>query len=333
MLICRSAAKVNLTLDVLSRRADGYHELSSIVHTIGLWDTLRFEPTQSGTFELQCDRTDLQTEDNLVLKAARRWLETVPDVRSNKWSGTRITLEKQIPSGAGLGGGSGNAAATLLALSRLYNATLDDAALQTAAASLGADVPLFLRGGCVLMEGIGERLSPLPRIDGWLLVVQPGKYLSTPRIYADWDALGLPSGNATPRLLSALQKRLAHSVSVTELANLLHNNLLGNDLSLPAQRCGVHVERISQQLRQCGALAAGMTGSGSAVFGLFQRKEAANAALMRLDTLRKWLERDAEFTSPPREAVHGAEINDLHYMSVAPFCPSGVEFIVAEQPS
>jgi 4-diphosphocytidyl-2-C-methyl-D-erythritol kinase len=212
MLICRSAAKVNLTLDVLSRRPDGYHELSSIVHTVGLWDTLCFQQTESGTFELRCNRPELETEDNLCLKAARLWLQATGEAGHVNWNGTRITLKKNIPSGAGLGGGSGNAAATLLALTRLYGAALDEPTLHRLASTLGADVPLFLRGGCVLMEGVGETLSHLPRINGWLSVVQPDQLLSTPRVYAEWDAFGLSSANMTPLLHRALQESTVEPV-------------------------------------------------------------------------------------------------------------------------
>ncbi|HEX8237855.1 MAG TPA: 4-(cytidine 5'-diphospho)-2-C-methyl-D-erythritol kinase [Abditibacteriaceae bacterium] len=326
MLICRSAAKVNLTLDVLSRRADGYHELSSIVHTIGLWDTLRCEPTESGTFELRCNRPELETTENLVLKAACRWLDAARGNGLPMWSGTRITLEKQIPSGAGLGGGSGNAAATLLALTKLYGATLDRETLHKTAASLGADVPLFLHGGCVLMEGIGERLSPLPPIEGWLLVVQPERLLSTPQVYAEWDALGSPSGNTTPHLLHALQNSTQRSVAVEELANLLHTTMLGNDLSAAAQRCGVDVEFITRQLRQCGALAAGMTGSGSAVFGLFAQEAKAIAAQAHMQHPVQLAHEKMSSGNPARDE---ADINYWHFMAVAPFCRYGVELMVA----
>jgi 4-diphosphocytidyl-2C-methyl-D-erythritol kinase len=112
--------------------------------------------------------------------------------------------------------------------------------------------------------------------------------------------------------------------------------VLGNDLSAAAHRCGVNVERIEERLRQCGALAAGMTGSGSAVFGLFESEEQASTALMRMRqfTGSRGLSTTPVENSPlPHDAAHGAVINDLHYMAIAPFCQTGVEFVVAEQPS
>jgi 4-diphosphocytidyl-2-C-methyl-D-erythritol kinase len=121
MILCRSAAKVNLTLDVLARRADGYHELRSIVHTVGWWDVLGYEFGIGPGLSLRCNDSRLYGEDNLCLKAARAWLSASQAIRPVRFNGLRITLQKMIPAGAGLGGGSGNAAATLLALNRHFD--------------------------------------------------------------------------------------------------------------------------------------------------------------------------------------------------------------------
>ncbi len=323
MLICRSAAKVNLTLDVLRRRDDGYHELQSVAHTVGLWDTLRFELTDitdSGGFELRCNIQSLETDDNLCLKAARVWLDAVYDLYGMFWPGTRITLHKTIPSGAGLGGGSGNAAATLLALNHLHRALLPDSTLQRIALSLGADVPFFLRGGCALMEGIGERLQPLPALRGWLLIVQPAATLGTSEVYAAWDALPQAdtpalsaafSGSASATMQGILEASVPGNTASGARANTfpaaLLANVLHNDLSFAAQVCGVAVTEIIEALKGCGAAGASMTGSGSAVFGVFDSEAAARQALRRL-----------------REP-HGA-LCDVAYAAVAPFCEAGIEF-------
>jgi 4-diphosphocytidyl-2-C-methyl-D-erythritol kinase len=267
MISCRSFAKVNLTLDVLERRADGYHELQSVVHAVGLWDVLHFEFSGAG-FSLRCNDAELENDDNLCLRAARAWQKAA----NIAVSGLKITLQKSIPAGAGLGGGSGNAAATLRALNRHFDDCLGDAELLYVAASLGADVPFFLRGGCALMEGIGEKLSPLPAQRGWLVLVQPERGLSTPAVYRRWDEMNKSSLRATPALLAALQ------TGALEAAG----GALGNDLAAAAQSLGVDVAGIAAALRQNGAADASMTGSGSCVFGLFSREEAARAAAERL---------------------------------------------------
>lgn len=324
MLICRSAAKVNLTLDVLRRRDDGYHELQSVAHTVGLWDTLRFEfadITDISGLELRCNIQNLETDDNLCLKAARAWLDAVYDLYG--WMlrpGTRITLHKTIPSGAGLGGGSGNAAATLLALNHLYRSLLPERTLQRIALSLGADVPFFLRGGCALMEGIGERLQPLPALRGWLLIVQPAVTLGTPQVYAAWDALPQAdapaplapfsaSASATMRgiLEASVPGNTASGAQGNTFPAVLLAKVLRNDLSFAAQVCGVAVTKIIEALKSCGAAGASMTGSGSAVFGIFDTEAAARQALQQL-----------------REP-QGARC-DVTYAAVAPFCESGIEF-------
>lgn len=349
-LRCRSSAKINLTLDVLSRRADGYHELQSIAHTIGLWDWLHFDfsfdtsknrVARSDDLSLQCNDANLQSDDNLCLKAARAWLaaardarETSKDAALDDFVGARIMLEKNIPHGAGLGGGSGNAAATLLAFNRGFGDLLDAAQMHQLARSLGADVPFFLRGGCALMEGIGERLTPLPRVQGWLLIAQPPTPLSTPRVFAGWDKLDEPSAHGTDALKAFFEdaetdaeaeaKQSGKAVEMVSgemlmmLAKLLHN-----DLSQAAQNCGAAIEEMSALLRSAGALEACMTGSGSAVFGLFKRESAARRALHQIAA-------DSQSSCVSFQACADVHSNRrLAFLEVAPFCASGVEFINA----
>jgi len=268
MITCRSSAKINLTLDILSRRADGYHELQSIAHTIGIWDELAFDFDVAPGFSLVCNRDDLTGDDNLCLKAVRAWSDTAKS-HGVELSGVRISLTKNIPSGAGLGGGSGNAAATLLALNSRFDSLLDEVTLTNLAASLGADVPFFLRGGCALFEGIGERLTPLSPLDSWVLVVKPDVGLSTPAVFRQWDALNLTSRHRTSALQSALQ--------TGELKVI--GEALGNDLRIAAQASGVDVESLISRLHRTGALGVEMTGSGSAVYALFaEQEEAARVA-------------------------------------------------------
>ena len=340
MIVCRSSAKVNLTLDVVSRREDGYHELQSIVHTIGLWDSLRLDfrfgetNANDDDLTLQCDEATLQGDDNLCLKAARLWLKAAREEAARtrnpaalqQFSGARMTLSKAIPHGAGLGGGSGNAAATLLAFNKVFGDLLDDARMHRLALALGADVPFFLRGGCALMEGIGENLSALPAQNAWLLVAQPPVRLSTPRVFKAWDALGEPSANATSSLKTVLDevdnatgKNASKKASqphleaariepdrVMKLAKLLHN-----DLAPAAHLCGAPVAELVEILRHGGALGACMSGSGSAVFGVYGNQAAAQRAFDSLNS--RLLLGDAM----------------IAFLAVVPLCARGVEFDVA----
>ena len=280
MLLYRSPAKINLSLDVLSQRPDGYHELQSVVHCIGLFDTISLDMAGSPGLSLRCSDASLGGDDNLCLKAARAWLGAVKAQQGQRsyFPGIRITLDKKIPTGAGLGGGSGNAAATLLALNQFFETPLGGEQLDQVAASLGADVPLFLRGGCVLMEGIGQQLTPLPALEGWVVVIKPNQHAATPAVYQAFDQLQAESHRNTPELLTAMQTR--------ELTAIAQN--IGNDLTAAARNLGIDTELPAQLLMQYGALAAQMSGSGAASFGLFETCDQAQLARQQLIQDAKW---------------------------------------------
>src|SRR4030042_493313 len=154
MLNYLAPAKINLVLEVLGKRDDGYHEIRSLVQTIGLCDVISFE--LADVISLECSEPTLQTSDNLVIQAA----ELLRKV-SGCQTGVKIKLEKRIPWGAGLGGGSSDAASTLLALKKLWKLELDTSDLIELAARLGSDVALFIHGGAALTEGRGEKVTPL----------------------------------------------------------------------------------------------------------------------------------------------------------------------------
>jgi 4-diphosphocytidyl-2-C-methyl-D-erythritol kinase len=274
-LRARSAAKVNLTLDITGVRPNGYHELRSIVHTIGLWDTIELSIAKEAGDVLSCNVPELETEGNLCLKAVRLWREA-----AKIEFGARLKLEKQIPFGAGLGGGSGNAAAVLRLLQEVFGNPLSSDVLVQIAVRLGADVPLFLTGGAMLMEGIGERISPLPSLDGWLVLIKPPFGLGTPEVYRAWDEAGAPSRQDTARLLPLWPPDWQAA-----------EGLIGNDLTAAARRLGFDVESWLAPLRDAGALQVSMSGSGSAVFGVFLAEaEAAVAA----DEIRARLAKDVQ---------------------------------------
>lgn len=176
-------AKVNLTLTVGDRRPDGYHDVSTVMQAVGLYDTLILTHGGAGLTLTCTDPAVPSDATNLVLRAAGRFFEEtklpVPDLH--------LHLRKRIPSQAGLGGGSSDAASTLLALRTLYAPSLPDVQLEHMAAALGSDVPFFIRGGTALARGRGERLTPMPRLrDGWFVIVKPPEGFSTPPCTAVW---------------------------------------------------------------------------------------------------------------------------------------------------
>ena len=181
----KAYAKVNLTLAVGEKRPDGYHEVVSVMQRVSLCDTLTAEQTREG-ITLTCSDPALPSgEENLAHRAASLFFR-----ETGIAGGAALTLEKRIPSQAGLGGGSSDAASALLALRKLYASALPDTELETMAAALGSDVPFFIRGGTQLATGRGEVLSPLPPLtDGWFVIVKPTESFSTPAMYRRLDNL------------------------------------------------------------------------------------------------------------------------------------------------
>ena len=258
----KAYAKVNLTLAVGEKRLDGYHEVVSVMQRVSLCDTLTAEQTREG-ITLTCSDPALPSgEENLAHRAASLFFR-----ETGIAGGAALTLEKRIPSQAGLGGGSSDAASALLALRKLYAPALPDTELETMAAALGSDVPFFIRGGTQLATGRGEVLSPLPPLtDGWFVIVKPTESFSTAAMYRRLD--NLPPACTPP--LPPLQGGLP------ALAAGLFNRF---EAAIPA---GSAVWDIKARLAAYGALAALLSGSGSAVFGLFDTETAARAAVEAL---------------------------------------------------
>ena len=270
-LTLHAPAKVNLTLIVGARRDDGYHDVSTVMQTVGLYDTLMLSGGGSG-LTMTCTDPDLPTDgSNLVLRAAALFCQElhlpVPDLH--------LHLEKCIPSQAGLGGGSSDAAAVLRAMRTLYAPEVSDAELERMAAALGSDVPFFIRGGTALATGRGERLVPLPRLrDGWFVIVKPPEGFSTPVMYRRLDELP-PEPPRPDGMTAALE-----GGGVRTVAAALYNSF---ERAVPPVSA---VWDIEDALRAHGALAALLSGSGSAVFGLFDREDTARDAA---DVLRaRW---------------------------------------------
>jgi 4-diphosphocytidyl-2-C-methyl-D-erythritol kinase len=245
-------AKLNLTLRVLGRRPDGYHELRTTFQSLELHDTLTFT-ARTGPFAIACSDPDCpRDESNLIWRAAERLCR---DRRRNgALSGVEVTLTKRIPSRAGLGGGSSDAAATLRALALLWRLRVEPERLCAMAAEIGADVPFFLEGGTALGLERGDLLFPLiDRPRWWVVLARPSFGVSTKDAFAWWDDSG--------------------TVATASAANDLQPAVAARH---PA------ITRLVAKLRRAGAREAAMSGSGSAVFGLFDRRPAAEAAARAL---------------------------------------------------
>ena len=267
-LVVRAHAKVNLDLRVLGSRPDGYHELRTVFQTIELHDTLICAP-HSGPFTLKCRTAGVPLDEtNLVwLAAAGLWKALG---RPGKPCDASITITKSIPVSAGLGGGSADAAAALQALARLWGGaplTL----LREVASGVGADVPFFLSGGTALGLGRGEEIYPLVDLPPhWVVVVRPPFGVSTAEAYSWYDE-DRAAGLREPRELQILPVPWP-----TRAAQMI------NDLEPPVLRRHPEIANFKTLLRDAGASAAAMSGSGSAVFGLFRGRSAASKAVRPL---------------------------------------------------
>jgi 4-diphosphocytidyl-2-C-methyl-D-erythritol kinase len=259
----RSFAKINLGLEVLSKREDGYHEIKTVFQSVGLFDLLDFAVRDDPAVLLRgTDPAIPWDETNLVHRAARLLQDEAGVGR-----GAEIFVEKNIPAGAGLGGGSSNAAVTLRALSRLWGLPEDKESLGRLAGRLGADVPYFLEGGLCLGTGRGDVLTPLPeRLSRFCLIVLPSFPVPTARVY---DALGAVEGLTSRGKAGKIDAFLR----TDEI------RFLDNELEETAFRLFPRLKGIKSLIQSLGPELSLVSGSGSAVFGLFPERGTAEAAL------------------------------------------------------
>jgi 4-diphosphocytidyl-2-C-methyl-D-erythritol kinase len=268
MLKRLAPAKINLVLEVLGKRDDGYHEIRSLVQTIGLCDVISFE--LADVISLECSEPSLQTSDNLVVQAA----ELLREVTGCQ-KGVKIKLEKRIPWDVGLGGGSSDGAATLLALNRLWKLKLKTSDLIELAARLGSDIPFFIHGGAALMEGRGEKVTPLSiSAPMWfVLLIPPLPKISnkTQQLYSRLDARHFTDGQLVER-----------GVKIWSKDKQIASNLFFNVFDRVAFDAFPGLEDYWRCFEEAGAKDIHLAGSGPALFAPADSKAKAEEMHRRL---------------------------------------------------
>ncbi len=261
-------AKINLSLDVINRREDGYHNLRMIMQEINLFDTLTFSASENKTkteIILESEDKNMPTdESNLIYKAAKLFFD-----KTGITASARIHIDKKIPMGAGLGGGSTDAAGTLKALNALFDEPLTQKELAETAKNLGADVPFFIYGGCMLAEGIGEKLTPVsPLSNVYIVLAKPQVHVSTPWVYKNLvltqDTLHPDTDSVIKALAENNPELLAKSA--------------GNVLETVTAKEYPEIEEYKSIMTAHDALYSLMSGSGSSVFGVFKNEASAKSA-------------------------------------------------------
>lgn len=256
-------AKINLTLDVLGKRDDGYHDLQSVMQTVSIRDDIEIDLGTGKPWSLLCDKEEIPADEtNLAWKAAKLFFDTVkkdPD-------GLEIRIIKRIPCQAGLGGGSADAAAVLRALNRHYDSPFSILALAELGAQIGSDVPFCVVGGTAMVEGRGERLKKLPDMpECFIVVCKPEFSCSTAELYAELDRSAIAKRPNNKAMESALY--------AGDLGKLAEN--IWNVFDPVVTKAHLELNYIKSIFNSYGAVAQQMTGSGSAVFGITDSFEYA----------------------------------------------------------
>jgi 4-diphosphocytidyl-2-C-methyl-D-erythritol kinase len=252
-LVYPAPAKLNLMLRVTGRRSDGYHQLQTVFQFLDIHDRLKIKRRNDSQIILHDNQSDIPSSQNLCYRAARR-LQSI----SGSSQGAEITLEKQLPMGGGLGGGSSDAATTLMALNRLWGYPLSQSALKETALTLGADVPIFIHGKAAWAEGIGEELTDIDLPETWYLVLQPPCHVSTAEIFSQPDLT-----RHSPRI---------------KIRAFLQGDCRNDCLPVVRRR---HPE-VAQALDWLNQFAdARLTGTGACVFAAFAEQQLARDLLQR----------------------------------------------------
>ena len=266
----KAPAKVNYRLDVLRRRADGYHDLRMIMQRIDICDDIIMKLKDTPGIEVSCGKQGVPDgPDNIAWQAANALLQ-----RSALNFGIEISIMKNIPVAAGLGGGSSDAAAVLMGVNELLDLRLNDDQLMEIGGKLGADVPFFIFKSCALAEGAGDRLTRVAAIpDVWLVLVNPNIHVSTAWVYKNLQLTTNRDANIIPLLYNSIEDICS---------------VLGNDLESVTIRSFPIIGEIKQRLLAAGARGSLMSGSGPTVFGLFEDETRARQAAHELLCGNDW---------------------------------------------
>ncbi|WP_454829577.1 4-(cytidine 5'-diphospho)-2-C-methyl-D-erythritol kinase [Pseudoxanthomonas wuyuanensis] len=256
-------AKLNLFLQIVRRRADGYHQLQTVFRLLEWGDTVHLRPRSDGVIARVGGSVPGVAEDRDLLVRAAKLLKTA----SNCALGADISVEKRIPAGGGFGGGSSDAASVLVALNRLWRLGLDTSALAELGLRLGADVPVFVRGDNAWAEGVGEQLTPLALPPAWYVLADPGVHVPTAELFRAPD--------------------LTRHAAPAKISDFVSGNLLGNAFEPVLRRREPAVEAAFQVLARIGK--PRLTGSGSGCFVEFADRASAEAGLAELSGLRAWV--------------------------------------------
>ena len=269
-IVIKAMAKVNLGLDVLRRRENGYHDVKMVMQTVNLYDTLTITKREDAQIVITTNAGELPlSEDNLIYKAARLLFE-----EKGKEYGASIHLDKQIPIAAGMAGGSTDAAATLLGLNELYEFGFDKEKLAHIGVKIGADVPYCIYGGTYLSEGIGEVLTKLPDApDCFVVIAKPGIGVSTKYVYENLHVETIKNHPDIDGMVDAIKAGNLDGVTA-KMENILENVTI---------RRYPEIARMKACLEENGAKKALMSGSGPTVFGIFKEEEKAKTALDKLN--------------------------------------------------
>lgn len=269
----KANGKINLSLDVLRKRDDGYHEVQMIMQSINLHDEVCIEIIDDGIY-VSCNKPWVPSgSDNIAYKAAELLMK-----RYKIKKGVNIKIIKNIPVSAGLAGGSTDAAAVIKGINKLFSLNLDQKELMELGKTIGADVPFCIKGGTMLSEGIGELLTPVkPFSNVNILLVKPKISVSTAWVYKNLDINNISERPNIQSILDAIDKR-----DIGYVANSMKNVLE----TVTIKKYGV-IEEIKQELLELGALGSMMSGSGPTVFGIFENKEKAHFAYEKIQNTRR----------------------------------------------
>lgn len=271
-IVLEPFAKVNLGLDIVGRRDDGYHEVKMIMQSVDLKDCMTLTVTDEDIVAIMTDSKDIPADDSNIVIKAIKLLKQEYGIKK----GINVELKKNIPIAGGMAGGSADAAAALRGMNELFNLKLDDKKLCELGVKLGADVPYCIMGGTMLSEGIGEVLTPLKSApDCYVAIVKPAFSVSTKKVYEAYDSL---SGD---RIIHPDIDGLIDAINEGDLYKMC--TCMGNSLESVTEKDHPYITEIKRILEEKGAVKAMMSGSGPTVFAIFDDKDKANSAISVFD--------------------------------------------------